>query len=416
MKKILFAFPVIALLAAGCSSLQNSKKDLGGGYSTEGSSIYVIDKCTSQSFESGECSYSTKKVTGADIKTFQTLSSSQQNDAYGFAKDKNYVYLLGQALANADAATFKNLGYGYFEDKNSIYFVNTRYFNAEASADSNLSAIVGANNGLPALAANDSSFVVYNQFAKDSRHVYYNGKIVSLADTSTFHKFNDCYFVDKNRIYVNTNLGIGQVVDIPTLKSVNGSCNYLKDKNFVYNYGQIVQGANPATFSPVQNDNKTVSSFSTDNNNVYVNNQLLPGADPKTFHSIGLGYFSDATHVWYQEIGIMLLTGVDPKTVNTNYNCNYITDKNGAYYDYEKFTKLEGSDSATFQEIPKTCYAKDKNQVYHLNQIITGADPATFVVIGNQEYSKDKNHVYKDDNHGVNIVPGADPNIFQPPQ
>lgn len=41
-------------------------------------------------------------------------------------------------------------------------------------------------------------------------------------------------------------------------------------------------------------------------------------------------------------------------------------------------------------------YAKDKNQVFYLKDVIDDADPVTFQVLNNQGYAKDKNHVYLD--------------------
>ena len=69
---------------------------------------------------------------------------------------------------------------------------------------------------------------------------------------------------------------------------------------------------------------------------------------------------------------------------------------------------VKGADTASFQQLKKGDYAKDKNRVYWWGSIITNADPATFELMAGR-YAKDGKYVYLDQN----IVEGADPATFQ---
>lgn len=64
----------------------------------------------------------------------------------------------------------------------------------------------------------------------------------------------------------------------------------------------------------------------------------------------------------------------------------------------KSISKLPNVDKATFQIIKtgNKQYAKDKNQVYYLKDVIDGADPESFEIINNQGYTKDNQYVYLD--------------------
>ena len=83
-------FIVVAIVIIGILWYANlmgwMRKNLGGGYFTDGWSIYVIDKCEGGiAIDAWGCDYSQKKVDGADLKTFQ-IFPSDANWGKGFCK------------------------------------------------------------------------------------------------------------------------------------------------------------------------------------------------------------------------------------------------------------------------------------------------------------------------------------------
>jgi len=74
-----------------------------------------------------------------------------------------------------------------------------------------------------------------------------------------------------------------------------------------------------------------------------------------------------------------------------------------AWVSYDKgegksINTLPNVDNASFQKLKagNGQYAKDKNQVYYLKDVIDDADPASFNIINNQGYAKDNQYVYLD--------------------
>ncbi len=242
-------------------------KNLGRGfYFVEGNLVYVLDKCVAiEWLETGHCArYSTKKLIEADKNSFQIF----EKDPY-YAKDKNHVYLVGKIVENVDAVTFQVLEFNYMEDKNGIYYTNTIFpidTVMGVSFSDHLNSILVNGKDAQKIADNDGAFTVMNghvndenvlvyfNYAKNDKNVFYKGKILANADARTFHMFNKCYFADSKNIYLAYDLQIKNV-DYSTLKEVEKSCIYLKDKNFVFNSGKILVGAHPKTFTLAKDEN-----------------------------------------------------------------------------------------------------------------------------------------------------------------
>ena len=64
----------------------------------------------------------------------------------------------------------------------------------------------------------------------------------------------------------------------------------------------------------------------------------------------------------------------------------------------KRIGKLTNVDKESFQILKggNGQYAKDKNQVYYLKDVIDNADPTSFTIINNQGYCKDNQYVYLD--------------------
>jgi len=268
-------------------------------------------------------------VIGADAKSFQVLFSSYS--AYGVARDTTTLFIDGKKTA-ADPETFTEIGGGYFKDASRVYRLET----AQGSPRYNL---------------------------------------ISLAyDAATFRIFTGY-----------------------------GSNTYTIDKDGVYFADVLIQGINPATLTTVSSPAEIISMragakdpgssliyfYLRDEVHVIYLGDILQDADPKTFTHIYSGayvqeYGKDANNVYFKARKI---TGADPATYKPLSNQPYEGCKKGAY-------------------------GIDEYHVYFEDLLIEGADPATLEVLigGNGAYAKDVNHVYL---NGV-VQEELDPASFTP--
>lgn len=142
-------------------------------------------------------------------------------------------------------------------------------------------------------------------------------------------------------------------------------------------------------------------AFATDKNHAYFGEKIISGANPSTFSAIDEDYAKDATHIFCYEktlstdvANFKRYVEIDPNMWDTNI----AMDSNSVYYNCDK---LPNSDPKTFTiirtEIPEYYshfyYYKDKNQAYSDGLVIQGADPSSFQPI-DPLFSKDSGHIF----------------------
>jgi|GEM_PF-3480867 len=161
--------------------------------------------------------------------------------------------------------------------------------------------------------------------------------------------------------------------------------------NVVCSYGDVVQGADGATFTKIQGDDDIFINFFKDAHAVYADDVAIPGADPATFSIIGYGYVKDRDAVYCGAGGdypstFGAIPGADPATFTIL----------GHYHE-------AGEDANFFNDR----LAKDSKTVYSQCVAIPDVDPATFTPIYLSEkglisgYAKDANHVWDLDGRGT---------------
>lgn len=191
MKKLLTIATLVILLANGCQSKVGGNRELIGTseecelkYTKDKKFVYLEDQ----------------KISKADPETFKLAGngffSLDKDTVFRLSRTK-YCQLSAEIVTEADPESFQDLGGYFFRNQNQIYY-----------------AAIGPNQKIPQ-ADNESFSVLYNDYAKDNKHVYYGSEVINDADPVSF-----------------------QVLDII----------YTKDKNFVYEYGRKIPGANPQTF------------------------------------------------------------------------------------------------------------------------------------------------------------------------
>ncbi len=234
--------------------------------------------------------YGSKKILDADPDTFEIVEEPYPlnlgKNLSKKTKDKNSIFFLGKKIENSDAKSFSFVGntksVSYAKDKNQAYFFDEgEYvyypFDGEKNAyfiikeaDPNTfstfkkeSYIYGKDKesvfyrDKKILGVDLNSFEILTfYFSKDKNKVYFKEEIIEDADSSTFKWVGSTYFKDKNNVfYLNKFIDPGPVsvkkveeVDIKTFKLVD-DCSYTaKDKNYVYDRGKIIKGADPFGF------------------------------------------------------------------------------------------------------------------------------------------------------------------------
>ncbi|MBI4600044.1 DKNYY domain-containing protein [Candidatus Uhrbacteria bacterium] len=159
---------------------------------------------------------------------------------------------------------------------------------------------------------------------------------------------------------------------------------YARDANKVFFEGNIIKGADPATFTHIS------GRFWIDKNHVFMQSSIVEGANPATFKVIDekLEWGMDDKDVYFLSVPI----GADaasfrilrPHWAKDN---NYYYSDHGLIFDY----KIK-SDYNTFKILNES-YATDINHAYYGGQRIDGADTETFEAL-NDVRARDANWYY----------------------
>jgi hypothetical protein len=177
----------------------------------------------------------------------------------------------------------------------------------------------------------------------------------------------------------NTNFSIAFAADPATFVVSTIDWADAKDKNHVYCNGQVLTGADPATFkvlsgSPV-NDGSYERSFAKDKNHAYIDCALIADANAATFSLVGNPNIRDA--YFAKDLNHVYFCGSD---------CNPPTSEND-------FEEIVGADPSTFELIsnyivapdsqgstPPSFYAQDINHIYQGAETMAGVNPKTTVL------------------------------------
>jgi len=177
-----------------------------------------FSKDTKRVFYGSKC-----EIKRADNKTFTPINSYM-------AKDKHRVYeyiFYGDyscksalnIIPSTDTDSFKLLNRFYSKDKNEVFFNNTPILNADP-----FTFQISKGYGK-------------DRFGKDSKYVYYEGKIIPKADVNSFLVLNSTFSKDKNHVYVRSlrKVQILKNADSATFTFGIGTCTLCaKDKNYCY--------------------------------------------------------------------------------------------------------------------------------------------------------------------------------------
>ncbi|MEG3755713.1 DKNYY domain-containing protein [Psychromonas arctica] len=207
--------------------------------------------------------------------------------------------------------------------------------------------------------ADPSTFeVIDNSYAKDSKHLYYDGKpLVGVTPDP----------IIKVKSGLNTN-------------SVDSG--YLISGGKVLCYGEIIDGANADSFTYLH------GLYGMDEHYLYYYKDIkIPlKATPSAVNKANDQYIKHGDQILYH--GEVISENADSFKI---INDEYAKDSQHVYAQGEL---IDGMVPEGFTVI-SPYYRKDKNQAYYFNTPIPGSDPDTFKVL-NDAISKDHQHIYYD--------------------
>jgi hypothetical protein len=194
--------------------------------------------------------------------------------------------------------------------------------------------------------------------------------------------------------------------------------SYAKDINNLYYDGRLVVGANPSSVLPVTsefNSDSANSGYLISDGKVFCYGELIEGADPESFSYLLGAYAMDKDYLYYyidvkipRETTPVALPNANDRYVRHGkqvlYNGVVVSQQADEFkiiddeyaidstYVYSHGEIVEGMVAESFTVI-SPYYRKDKNQAYYFNTPIPESDPNTFKVL-NDDISKDQKNLY----------------------
>lgn len=230
----------------------------------------------------------------------------------------------------------------YLQDGKVIYVLDGNFFQIGGAE------IEGADP--------DSFSVIDQSYAKDINNIYYDGKPVAGANP--------------NSVALVTS-------ELPEDSANSG---YLISDGKVFCYGEIIEGADPASFSYL------LGSYAMDKDYLYyyIDIKIPRKATPTAIPNANAGYIRHGEQVIFHGV-VISDEANDFKIISDEYAVD-------ASHVYSHGEIVEGMVPDGFTVI-SPYYRKDKNQAYYFNTPIPESDSDTFKVL-NDAISKDQKNLY----------------------
>lgn len=222
-------------------------------------------------------------------------------------------------------------------------------------------------------------------YVLDGNFFQIGGKDIEGADPDTFEVIDQSYAKDIHNIYYNGRPVAGanpsSVTHVTSeLKKDSANSGYLISDGKVFCYGELIEGADPSTFSYL------LGSYAMDKDYLYyyIDIKIPRQVTPTTMPNANASYIRHGEQVIFQ--GKVISNEAGRFSI---INDEYAVD---ALHVYSHGEIVEGMVSDGFTVI-SPYYRKDKNQVYYFNTAIPESDSATFEVL-NDVISKDQKNLY----------------------
>ena len=392
-------------------------------------------------------------ITGnEDIKDADAESFEIMGDTYYF-RDKNNIFVIkysndfpdGQGfikLPNIDRNSFITLSEEIGKDKNGVYYIDEKINGINPNKVKVIEKI-GQDNYI--LQSENNYYLTFNSNSDlyDRKNDKIEAKKINNLniDFSTFKYFGIFnYYKDKNSFYYHSDNDFKKIksgIDVGSADKVLELNNFVKDKNNLYYFSngkieKINLNIDVKSLEFFDDIDSSYSSYIKDRNNVYfVDNKngkmkIVKNADKNTFQIVNGNYGVDRKNVYYNGEKLDSV-GIEGLKI---FDDNYLKDNKNVYEIYttddEKIKiraiKNLNIDVASFENIFKEAFYKDKNSVYYVDMTedkqelkkLEGADADTFEL---GIFSKDKNSVFIDKQKLKGVSPKGfeilDKNRFQ---
>lgn len=366
-----------------------------------------------------------------DIKDVDAKSFEIMGDTYYF-RDKNNIFVIkysndfpdGQGfikLPNIDRNNFITLSEEIGKDKNGVYYFGEK-INGINPNNVRVIEEMGQDNYI--LQSENNYYLTFNSNSDlyDRKNDKIEAKKINNLniDFSTFKYFGILnYYKDKNSFYYRSDNDLKKIkseIDVKGADKVLELNDFVKDKNNLYYFSngkieKINLNIDVKSLEFFDDIDSSYSSYIKDRNNVYfVDNEngkvkIVKNADKNTFQIVNGNYGVDRKNVYYngEKLDSVRVEGLKI------FDDNYLKDNKNVYEIYttddEKIKiraiKNLNIDVASFEDIFKEAFYKDKNSVYYVDMTedkqelkkLEGADADTFEL---GIFSKDKNSVYVD--------------------
>jgi len=371
-------------------------------------------------------------ITGnEDIKDADAESFEIIGDTYYF-RDKNNIFVIkysndfpdGQGfikLPNIDRNSFITLSEEIGKDKNGVYYIDEKINGINPNKVKVIEKI-GQDNYI--LQSENNYYLTFN--SNSDLYDRQNDKIEAKKinnlniDFSTFKYFGILnYYKDKNSFYYHSDNDFKKIksgIDVGSAEKVLELNDFVKDKNNLYYFSngkieKINLNIDVKSLEFFDDIDSSYSSYIKDRNNVYFVDskngkvRIVKNADKNTFQIVNGNYGVDRKNVYYDGEKLDSV-GIEGLKI---FDDNYLKDNKNVYEIYttddEKIKiraiKNLNIDVASFEDIFKEAFYKDKNSVYYVDMTedkqelkkLEGADADTFEL---GIFSKDKNSVYVD--------------------
>jgi len=254
----------LMLFIAGCSPL-------GDPVDPEVSNSYYYSPGKDQILYSPQGNWFERELTEmpeADVESFKPLSS-------GTAVDKQRVFFTGEILQGADRDTYRDLPGGYAMDKRRVYFLD----DVLEETDPEKFTVVASRDGK-----------YTEHYGKDDKTIYCSGDVLS-REPERFHSIagraDGHYFADSRDVYnirhcdaLGADPGSFRIL----LKKDGSRSTYAADRHKVFTMTpvyRVIPGADPASFQALCSG--IGPDYAVDKNRVYRWDKVVEGANPDDF-------------------------------------------------------------------------------------------------------------------------------------
>ena len=233
-------------------------------------------------------------------------------------------------------------------------------------------------------------------------------------DPSTYKRLNKTYTLDVNHVYYRFNVSykILEEADPSTFKVL--SDDYAADMHHVWFNGNMIEGAEPATFVvPDGNISAIADALAHDAHDYYLGDLPLHVANMGSFRRIDDNWALDSLQAYYIGIGgnayNKAVSVGDYRTFKV-LNTHYAVDSKCVYYQngilpganpktFVIFPSHDVYDDHVSNNDPDTEYSHDGNHVYYCDSLVSDADIASFICgydyVAGQAFAFDKNRYYQ---------------------